>query len=445
MKTISCTPSPTRAGLNHIGSFQTWPRVLPAALLWSVALSLTGCSDANKEAPPPGAEAKPTPAYPAASNAQSAPAAAPSPGPGTGTGTGAAAAAQASTSSALEVRLDPKFAVGIEFATVQNLATVDTLRVAARIDFNEQGLARIGSTVTGRVIDLQAVPGQAVRVGQTLATLNSAELSTAQLAYLKAAAQARLLATAAERARQLYTADVVSQAELQRRENAAEVARAEESGAADQLAVLGMTPAAIATLASSAAINSVKPVISRVNGTVVERSVAVGQVVQPADTLFTVADLSKVWVSANVPEQQATLVRVGQATEIEVPALGRTLRGRIVYVAAVVDPQTRSVLARCELENPNGDLKPAMLANLLIRTAGRTEPVVPSAAVVRENNADYVYVQKSPGIFMLTPVELGPAVDGGVRPVVEGVRVGQTIVVGGAFHLNNERRKQELQ
>lgn len=348
-------------------------------------------------------------------------------------------------SSTLQVKLDPTVMVGVRLGTVAPAAVADTLRVAGRVDFNEQTLARIGTTVAGRIIDVQASVGQRVRAGQSLATLNSAELSSAQLAYLKAVAQSRLLATAAERARQLFAADVISQAELQRRENAAEVARAEESGAADQLAVLGMSAQAVATLLASGSINSVKPVSSRITGTVVERMITAGQVVQAGETLFAVADLSRVWVVANIPEQQAALVQVGQTTEIEVPSLGRALRGRLVHVAAVVDPQTRTVLARCELENPGGELKPAMLANLLIRTAGSNELVIPSAAVVRENDRDHVYVQQSAGLFVLTPVALGPLADGDVRPVSAGLQKGQTIVVSGAFHLNNERRRQELQ
>jgi cobalt-zinc-cadmium efflux system membrane fusion protein len=111
----------------------------------------------------------------------------------------------------------------------------------------------------------------------------------------------------------------------------------------------------------------------------------------------------------------------------------------------VVDPQSRTVLARCELDNIAGELKPAMLANLLIRTAGRQVMVIPAAAVVRENNRDHVYVQSATNVFSLTPVDLGPPADGDVRPVVKGLEAGQKIVVNGAFHLNNERRKQELQ
>jgi hypothetical protein len=85
-----------------------------------------------------------------------------------------------------------------------------------------------------------------------------------------------------------------------------------------------------------------------------------------------------------------------------------------------------------------------MLANLLIRTAGRQVMVIPAAAVVRENNRDHVYVQSAQNIFTLTPVDLGPPADGELRPVIKGLDAGQMIVVSGAFHLNNERRKQEL-
>jgi cobalt-zinc-cadmium efflux system membrane fusion protein len=104
-------------------------------------------------------------------------------------------------SSTLQVKLDPTVMVGVRLGTVAPAAVADTLRVAGRVDFNEQTLARIGTTVAGRIIDVQASVGQRVRAGQSLATLNSAELSSAQLAYLKAVAQSRLLATAAERAR----------------------------------------------------------------------------------------------------------------------------------------------------------------------------------------------------------------------------------------------------
>jgi len=185
-------------------------------------------------------------------------------------------------SSDREVKLNPELELKIKVDEVREEAVAETLAVAGRIDFNEQAMARIGTAVTGRALELKASVGQRVRTGQVLATMNSSELSTAQLNYLKTVAQARLLATSAERARQLYSSDVISLAEMQRRENASEIAHAEESGAASQLQILGMNPQSIAELQRTNVINPVKTIVSRIDGTVVERSVAVGQVVQPA-------------------------------------------------------------------------------------------------------------------------------------------------------------------
>lgn len=396
--------------LAMIGGFRS-------VLALTLAGALVACSDAPTPAGKAGAPAT------AASTSKSTP----------------TDVAQANRPSDREVKLNPDLELMIKVQEVREEAVAETLAVAGRIDFDEQAMARIGTSVAGRALELKASVGQRVRSGQVLATMSSSELSTAQLNYLKTVAQARLLATAAERARQLYASDVISVAEMQRRENASEIARAEESGAASQLQILGMNPEAIAELQRTNVINPVKTIISRTNGTVIERSVAVGQVVQPAETMFVVADLSRVWVVADVPEQQSASIQLGQQVEIEVPSLDRNLMGRIVHVASFVDPQTRTVMARCELDNRSGELKPAMLANLLIQTSRRRELVVPASGVLRENNHDHVYVQKSAGVFVLTPVELGPATDRDLRPVRSGLSPGQKIVIEGAFHLNNER------
>ncbi len=320
----------------------------------------------------------------------------------------------------------------------------DVLRVAARIDFDQHKVTRIGSSVVGRVSELSARLGQHVEPGDTLAVLNSTELGVAQLAYLKSRAQAELSARNVERAAQLLAADVIGRAEVQRRENELAIARAEQRAAADQLRVLGVTPPAIQRLGETGAITSVTPVVATIRGSVVERKVAQGQVVQPSDVLFVVADLSRVWVVAEVPESQAGVARVGQTTEVEVPALGARLNGKLVFIADTVDPQTRTVTMYGELDNPNRDLKPAMLATVLIKSRPEPRLVVPAAAVVRENDSDNVFVEASPGRYRLTSVKLGPAL-GEMRPVLSGLAEGQNVVIDGAFHLNNERKRKELE
>jgi len=209
----------------------------------------------------------------------------------------------------------------LKLGEVSAMPISDTLRVAGRIDFDEQQLARIGATVTGRITKLQAGLGQVVKKGEVLAELHSSELSTAQLAYLKAKSQMELTRRNVERAKSLFDADVISAAELQRRENEFQIASAETRAAADQLRVLGVPAGAIERLGKSGVIDSNTPVVASLNGVVVERKVAQGQVVEPTDALFVVADLSRVWAVAQVPEQQVEQVKVGQSVEIEVAAL----------------------------------------------------------------------------------------------------------------------------
>ena len=141
------------------------------------------------------------------------------------------------------------------------------------------------------------------------------------------------------------------------------VKEAEAHAAADQLKLLGVSPAAIEKLANNGTINSVTPVSSSLRGIVVERNLNSGQVVQPADVLFVVADLSRLWAVAQVPEQQISQVKVGQSVSIEIPALGNEKRvGKLIHVGQTVNPETRTVLVRTELDNQDGQLKPAMLA-----------------------------------------------------------------------------------
>jgi cobalt-zinc-cadmium efflux system membrane fusion protein len=178
---------------------------------------------------------------------------------------------------------------------------------------------------------------------------------------------------------------------------------------------------------------------------VVERKLAQGQVVQPADALFVVADLSRLWAVAQVPEQQVSQVKVGQSVSIEVPALGNEkLVGKLIYVGQTINPETRTVLVRTELDNRDGRLKPAMLASMLIEARAIERQVVPASAVVRENDEDHVFVAQGDGAFLLTKVKLAPE-QGGQRVVLSGLKGDEKLVVDGAFHLNNERNRKAME
>jgi cobalt-zinc-cadmium efflux system membrane fusion protein len=221
-------------------------------------------------------------------------------------------------------------------------------------------------------------------------------------------------------------------------------AEAELSSAHDQLKVLGMSEANIAKLEQNRQVNSLSYIVASLSGTVIERRVTTGQVVQPADAVYTVADLSRVWVQAEVPEKQSELVKVGDVVKVQIPALSnRMIDGKLVYVSNTVNVETRTVTARTEVANRERDIRPAMLSVMLIEDRPVKRLVVPADAVVRENNRDYLFVKTGEDRYKLTSANLGVDI-GGMRPVLDGVKAGDVVVIDGAFHLNNER-KQNLQ
>jgi cobalt-zinc-cadmium efflux system membrane fusion protein len=348
-------------------------------------------------------------------------------------------------SDAMRVFAPESLQTQIQVSEVLSQEMSDTLRAAGQIDFDEQALTRIGASVTGRVTQIQATLGQVVNKGDTLALINSSELSGSQLAYLKAKSEKELHRRNLGRAQTLFDADVISAAELQRRESEYEIASAETRAAQDQLRVLGVSPMSIERLGSTGTIDSVASVMATIKGVVVERKIAAGQVVQPSDVLFAVADLSRVWAVAQVPEQQVGQVKVGQSVSIEVPALGHEkLEGKLIYVGQTVNPESRTVLVRTELDNKSGRLKPSMLASMLIESAPVQRLVVPITAVVRQDDTDHVFVELSANNFRLTPVKLA-AEQNGQRVVLEGIKPGMRIVSDGAFHLNNHRNLAEME
>jgi cobalt-zinc-cadmium efflux system membrane fusion protein len=320
-----------------------------------------------------------------------------------------------------------------------------TLRLPGRVQLNEQRLVRIGASVTGRITALHAMLGQEVQRGDILAELNSTELGAAQAAYLKAFSQVNLRKLAVSRAQRLLAGDVIGAAELQEREGALIETQVEMRAAADQLRVLGMDDEGIEQLNRNRQINSRLSIIATLSGIVIERRINLGQVVQPSDNLYTIADLSHVWLVAEVPEKRAHLIQEGEEAEAEISALpGPPAKGQLIYVADVVDPSTRTVTVRMDIPNPQRHIRPNMLAAIVIHTRAAPELVVPAEAIVRQGSEDFIFVQTGARRFTLRPVELS-ANGGALRGVVSGLAAGEPIVVEGAFHLNNERLHRELE
>lgn len=343
-----------------------------------------------------------------------------------------------------QVAITPALQENLKFGTPEMMAVDGTLQVAAHVETDARRIARVGSPVSGRIVNLLVFEGQQVKSGTVLAMLHSTDLSDTQLALIKASSQRGLAEASEKRAEQLLAAEVIGSAELERRRAELLQASTQVESCRTQLRGLGMTEAQIRQLESSRKISADYPIVSPRSGTVLKREITIGQVVQPADPAFTIADLSSVWIVANVPEEDAGQLQKHMQVEVHIPALvQQKITGHLSFISPIVDPATRTVEVHMDVANPTGQLKPDELAGMTL--TGRTDHklTVPNAAVVREDNHDYVFVQNGPRTYMLHEVSLGEE-QNDHRVVLSGLEQEQHIVTEGAFHLNNQRKQNAI-
>lgn len=344
-----------------------------------------------------------------------------------------------------EVMVTPALKENLKFGYPEMADITGTLMVTARVQTNAKLIAHVGSPVKGRILKLLVFEGQHVTAGTVLATLHSTDLSDTQFALIKAVSQQNLAAAAEKRAEQLLKADVIGQAELERRRAELLQATTEAESYHTQLLGLGMSESQIRRLETTHKLSADYPVIAPKSGTVLKREVTIGQVVQPADPAFTIADLSNVWVVANVPEEDSGQLKDGMQVEVRVPALPeQVIKGRLSFVSPIVDPQTRTVEVHIDVSNPKGVLKPDELANMTFTGQKERKLTVPATAVVREGNKDYVFIEISPTKYALREVSLAEG-ENDRRVLLSGVRKDQRIVTDGAFHLNNQRKQNAIE
>ena len=298
------------------------------------------------------------------------------------------------------------------------------------------------SLVGGIVRSVRAELGQNVRRGQPVAVVFSNELADAQSRYLSA------LAVLDEHHRHhLRTVKLVEIGAASREE--LEVAttkyREAESAVANlrqRLLLLGLTTQRINTLNSPSQISSEVTVTAPASGTLTSRTVNPGEVIEANKELMRVTDLSTVWVVGQVYEKDLATVRVGSGANITSEAYpGRVFRGRVSYVDPKIDPATRTAQVRIELANPRQVFKIGIYVNVAFGALGvaeKTMPVVPKDAVQTIGNQQFVFVAtEKPNEFLLRPIRLGQE-SNGFYPVLEGLNVGERIVVEGSFLLRAE-------
>lgn len=346
------------------------------------------------------------------------------------------------------VELSPEAIERIGLAT----APVDRHSVAGRrtttgtLGFDEERLAHVASRVAGRLVQVPAPLGARVSRGEALAVVDSTELGAAKAAFLRARARHEVALRRFERERSLFADRISSEQEVLEAEGAAREAAADLAATRETLRLLGLGDGAIERLSWDDPQSSLVPVRAPFAGTVVAREATIGELVAPEDTLFTVADLSQVWLWIDLYERDLAHVGVGDRVEVRLDARpDEALAGELAYVADQVDPESRTVRARVDLPNPGRRLKPGMFARVSMAGGEEAAAVlaVPRSAVQRDGGESIVFVRTAPGRFERREVEIGRTTDDLVE-ILGGLAEGDEVVTEGAFLLRSQASAEEL-
>lgn len=308
------------------------------------------------------------------------------------------------------------------------------LRLTGAVGYNGFRTTPVITQVSGRVSRVVVVPGESVRAEQPMLYVASPDFSQLRTNYLKAKSAYALAKAANSRAKDLYQHHALAEQALEQAESAEVQAGGDLVAAEAALKVLGITD-------PDQLVNSPPsyeaPVKAPIDGLVVEQDVSAGQLIQPGATqCFVISNVSTVWVLVNVYQKDLPYVHVGDEVQIQTDAYPDVFRGRISYVAASLDPNTRTLQARIEARNPGEKLKKDMYVVATVDAGEMKNAIVlPDAAVLRDTeNMPFVYVATSQNQFARRSVTLGESVAGKTE-VTSGLKAGERVVGNGSLFL----------
>jgi cobalt-zinc-cadmium efflux system membrane fusion protein len=312
-----------------------------------------------------------------------------------------------------------------------------------KIAFNGDTLTPVYSPYSGRVTRVIAALGATVKRGEPLFELEASEYAQGETDLLAALAQLKLGNINEERKHAAFDAHGGSLQDWQQSQNDLALAKANLAAVRNRLRILGLADDTIDAIGQRGTPNALIPVTAPIAGLVVDRQLGPGQVLPAggATAVYTIADLSTVWLVANVREADASQVRIGQNVTVHVLALpAREYRARLNFVGAAVDPSTRRVPVHAVIDSANGALKPEMYANFAIATSADSEaPAVPQQAVIHEGETARVWVMLTDHDVGLRPIQIGRERDGRVE-VLQGLTAGQRVVTRGALFIDRAAR-----
>ena len=310
--------------------------------------------------------------------------------------------------------------IGVKFGTVEMASAGRDIRAAGKVAWDETRVARVHTKVEGWIDQVFVdFVGELVEKGRPLLTLYSPELLATQQEYLLA----------------LRSREVLHHSTMP---GVTDYSRSLMEAARRRLELFDLTPAQIDEIARENRPRKNITVFAPIAGYVTNRNAFPNQRILPDTELYTLVDLSRVWVVADVFEYEAPHVAVGQAVTVVLPLLGgRRVAGRIGYIQPQVDPMTRTLKVRVELDNPGMALKPEMFAEVELRVASGSRLSVPAEAVLDSGRVKTVFVDRGNGFFEPRRVQTGERMGDRVE-IVSGLKAGERIVVSGNFLIDSE-------
>ncbi|MGA9353182.1 MAG: efflux RND transporter periplasmic adaptor subunit [Terriglobales bacterium] len=320
----------------------------------------------------------------------------------------------------------------VQVVTVQPSTLTRMLRLTGAVAYNSFKTTPVITQVSGPVSRIAVVPGQKVQQSEPMLYVASPDYSQLRTNYLKAKDAYALAQKAEARARDLYEHKAIAEQNVEQAESAVVQAGGDLAAAQAALKVMGITdPDALVKAPPSFEV----PVRAPITGEVVEQDVSAGQLIQPGSTqCFLISDTSSVWVLVNVYQKDLPYVHVGDMVTIQTDAYPDIFHGRISYVAASLDPNTRTLQARIETGNPGEKLKKDMFVSADVNAGTIPSAIaLPDAAVLRDSeNQPFVYVAVSSNQFGRRPVTLGESLNGQTQ-ITSGVRAGDRVIGNGSL------------
>jgi len=335
------------------------------------------------------------------------------------------------------LRIKPEMLRDIRVTTapVEVRAGGESVQLLGELKVNEGRYAEVGTPIASRVVSVLAAPGQIMRKGQPLAVLQSVDIGKARAESITAQTRLDLAKKTFERKRSLAAENIVSAREVQEAEAAVATADAEVRSARTGLRALGA--------GDESSDSSELTLRSPIDGTVIERSAIQGQMADPAQPLFRVGDLSKLWLVVHAFERDAVRLTPGSKACISFAALpGRAFTGNVALIGKQVDAGSRTIPVRMEVANSDQLLRPGMSATAWVPVGKISEQVitVPVAALQRIENEWLVFLPTAQDTFEIRPVGRGRDLGTEIE-IVSGLKAGERVVVEGAFLLKAEAEK----